>query len=93
LRNQVRLQADRIDRRCEPYVEKNEFPPFLIEELKNLNLKGLAVKNNELYGGGGATFLEGMAVQIENGKCNANIATFVGLHYYLATEVIEHCGD
>jgi len=52
----VRAKVEEIEKLCDPYVEKGEWPPFLIGKLKELNLG--FVENAQEFGSNKMNFLQ-----------------------------------
>jgi len=73
-----------------PYIEKCEFPFWLIPKVQSLGINGLTIKD---FGGAGFTNLESGAITYEIAKKDACVATFFIVHNALGTSVINALGD
>ena len=73
-----------------PYVNKCEFPFWIIPEVKKLGIDGLTIKD---HGGAGFTQVEAGSILHELGKKDASIGTFIIVHNALGTAVLDSLGN
>jgi len=52
----MRAKVEEIEKLCDPYVEKGEWPPFLIKKMKEINIS--FVDDAQKFGATDANFLQ-----------------------------------
>jgi glutaryl-CoA dehydrogenase len=81
---------EKVDPIATEYWMKGEFPHFIIEDFKKLDICGLTYKG---YGGKGLSYvLEGM-IGAEIARWDTSLCTFFGVHSGLAMGSIYLCGS
>ena len=40
---EMKAKAEELEKLCDPYVEKDEFPPFFIQKFKDFNINGCVI--------------------------------------------------
>ena len=73
-----------------PYVNRCDFPFWIIPEVQKLGVNGMMIKD---FGGPGFNNLEAGAIIFEMAKKDASISTFVLVHNAIGTRVIDCLGD
>lgn len=91
-RDAIKIRILELEKTFGPYVEKSVFPPHFIDFIKNSGINGIFSKEKK-YGAMGCTYLEATTLIFEFGRVDMSFATFLGVHFMLCAEVVEHCGD
>ena len=73
-----------------PYINRCEFPNFVIPEIRKLGISGLAIKD---FGGPGFSNLESGAILMEFTKKDASIGSFFAVHNCIGAKTIDNLGD
>ena len=73
-----------------PYVEKAEFPPWLVDQIKTLKVTGLNLKG---YGSPGFSSIEAGVIMYEIAKKDLSVASFLAVHQFIGMAVIDALGD
>ena len=73
-----------------PYINRCDFPFWIIPKVQKLGINGVLIKD---FGGPGFNNLEAGAIVFEMAKKDASIATFVLVHNAIGTRVIDCLGD
>ena len=69
-----------------PFVEKAEFPQFMIDKLRALNINGFHCKD---FGGTGMTTLEIGALMVAMSRVDMSVAVFYTVHNGLGITCID----
>ena len=80
-----------LEPKLQEYVEKAEFPHFVLESFAGMSLGQLFAPKQ--FGGFGCTTFEKNSFFWEASKVDASIGTFLGVHFGLGVPTIEACGD